>query len=431
MRNVIQFIQRWFKSSSRLVPTRLDASQFGIRVEDFDPAACKIIRVLTKAGFEAYIVGGAIRDLLCGVQPKDFDCVTDARPEQIKALFHRSQIIGRRFRLVHVRMKDQVIEVSTFRAHLKKKTRRAQTEDAPYGNLSTDAVRRDFTFNALYYDLITNEIIDPVGAIADIQAKRCQVIGQPLVRFEEDPVRMVRAIRLCAKLGFNMDQTTQSAIRAKRVRLLDGSKERLFLEVMKLFYTGHGRTALTMLQQQRMFFTLFPTLEPVLRDADPSAWVMLEQRLYNTDKRFHRDESLSASFLFATIYWPLFSSVRVQQHNDREGQRQAIAQIFDGSNLSMALAKKNIESIEAIWLLQGQMESMAHNRILSILGHGRFRAAYDFLVLRARFDPQLSGRAIWWDRVQHAAPGDRQKMIASLARRRTKQSRSKPSKSRS
>jgi len=271
------------------------------------PAAIKTCEGLQKAGFKAYLVGGAVRDLLLGYKPKDFDVATNATPEEVYKIFRRSRIIGKRFRLVHVMWGSETIEVSTFRGHHQSQGD-AQTSDSGriirdnvFGTMEEDAVRRDFTANALYYDPATQHVLDYHQGVADLKSKLLRMIGDPTTRYQEDPVRMLRAVRLSAKLGLKIETKTEAPIRDLADLLQDVPPSRLFDEMLKLFLSGHAVESINALRAQHLHHGLLPLLDVVLEQPLGERFVMLA--LKNTDERILGGKSSNPSFLFATLLW--------------------------------------------------------------------------------------------------------------------------------
>ena len=399
----------------------LHAKHYGIRRDHIHSAALKVCDRLQSAGYEAYVVGGAVRDLLLGKFPKDFDVATSATPEQVRHIFHRSRIIGRRFRIVHVPFYDkhgeEVIEVTTFRG-----SSDAPTDDTGriirdnvYGTLEEDALRRDFTINALYYDPNSEEILDFHHGIEDIETKRLSMIGDPELRYREDPVRMLRAIRLSAKLGLTIAPNTQTPIKHLAKLLGNIPSARLFDEMMKLLLSGRAWDCLMALRAEGLHLELFPALDIVL--ARPQAHQFLKLALDNTDQRLAEDKPVSAGFLFAALLWHEVEADWLTRKANGQVPIPALVEAMNGieSTVAKRLAIPNRygAAMKEIWLMQPRFEQRAGNRPARLLEQQRFRAAYDFLLLRAECGLVDKELAQWWHEFQY---GDEQSRSALIAR---------------
>lgn len=391
-----------------------------LRRDGIAPAALQVTTRLQDAGFKALVVGGAVRDLLLGITPKDFDIATDAHPEQIKRLFRRAFIIGRRFRLVHVHVGGETLEVSTFRA--------AQTgEDATdehgrllsdnvYGTQAEDAIRRDFTINALYFDPATEEIWDFVGGLADIRARRLKLIGTPTTRFREDPVRMLRAVRLAAKLGLTIDAKTAAPIAKLAPLMQNVPPARLFDEMQKLLLSGHAVETLRSLRAHGLSHGLLPLLDVILEQ--PLGQRFIEIALADTDSRVRDERPVSPAFLFATLLW---HEVLASWTSARERGEKPIPALFDAMDAvldrqakQLAIPRRFEATIKEIWSLQPRFEQRSGQRPFRLIEHPRYRAAWDFLDLRCRsgeLDGELAGLSAWWDRFADAGQDARIEML--------------------
>lgn len=384
-------------------------------------SALKVLRRLQGAGFEAYLVGGGVRDLLLGMTPKDFDVATDARPEQVRELFRNSRIIGRRFKIVHVRFGREIIEVSTFRAAHDADTERGEggrvLRDNTYGSIDSDARRRDFTVNALYYTPEDFSIVDFVGGMADLAARRLRIIGDPEQRYREDPVRMLRALRLAAKLDFEIDPDTEEPIRRLAELLHDIPAARLFDELVKLFLTGHAEKSWHALLDSPL---LVPLLPVVAESLDTQAQQLIEAAMRNTDRRIAEDRPVTAGFLVAALLWP---AVRQGSETLCDAGLTRGEAIFDAGGDVLAaqharttIPRRHSQFARETWSLQPRLERrrVPHRT----LEQGRFRAAYDLLELRAAAGEVEQGLVAWWDEYQHADPEQREAMAGKLPRRR-------------
>jgi len=401
--------------------------------------AIKTTEGLQKAGFEAFIVGGAVRDLLLKKRPKDFDIATDASPEEVNRVFRRSRIIGRRFRLVHVMFGDETLEVSTFRgSHLADSEQNdAKVADSGrilrdnvFGNQEEDAIRRDFTANALYYDPATEEILDFHNGVADIQSGILRMIGDPVTRYREDPVRMLRAIRLSAKLGLKIDKATEKPIPELAEILQDVPASRLFDEMLKLFLSGHALESVSALRQHGLHHGLLPMLDVVLEQPMGERFVKLA--LKNTDARVLAEKPVSPSFLFATLLW--HEVLAAWNKYQKQGERPipalhiAMNEVADIQAEKLAIHKRYSTTMKEIWGLQPRFEQRSGKRPYSLLENPRYRAAYDFLLLRCESGELPEELGQWWTDFANADPEKRLAMLQPNTdpQKRRRRSRRKP-----
>jgi len=417
--------------SSSISPTILTPGQHPVIEQNISSAAVKVLRKLSDAGFEAYLVGGCIRDSLVGLQPKDFDIATDATPEELVDLFQRAQIIGRRFRIVHIRYGREVVEVTTFRGHHSSKNSKQSKHtqkhceksgmllrDNVYGTIEEDAIRRDFTVNALYYNLINDNIYDYVESMTDIESRQINIIGDPEQRYREDPVRMLRAIRLAAKLDFKIEEQTASAIGPLKQLLKDIPPARLFDESLKLFMHGYAKKTFLTLQSYDLFGVLFPGTSKVL-EKHPEYQHFLEQAFINTDERIRSDKRVTPAYLFAALLWPVFNE-RIKQLQAE--QQCAPYQVFYPAAESVieqcvsriSLPRRFSTPLKEIWQLQYRLERRHGNYAEKAFQHKRFRAAYDFVLLRESTGEDLSGLGQWWTDYQEADETQRKALVQSL-----------------
>lgn len=375
--------------------------------------ALKVLYKLSKEGFNAYLVGGGVRDLLLGREPKDFDVVTNANPDQIRQLFNNCRLIGRRFRLAHVYFKNEIIEVATFRATSDSSldNRFHNTEgmiirDNVYGTIEEDVWRRDFTVNALYYNIANFSIVDYVNGMADLKAGVIRIIGDPNQRFREDPVRILRAIRFAAKLGFKIHPDTEIVLTQLAQLLTYVSKARLFDEVTKLFFQGYACQTFALLRHYQMFSLLFPLTEASLCDPQYHQMtdILVLATLKNTDLRFQQDKPLTLAFLLAAFLWfPMLQSAETYK---KEGFAQHIAfenamnDVISAQQQCFNLPKHSSQMIIEIWSLQTKLLSAKGKNAIHFLHHRRFRAAYDFLLLRTQIEPELKKVAKMWTTLQ-------------------------------
>jgi len=380
----------------------------GVSRKQMSPNALRVLYRLREGGFGAYLVGGAVRDLLIGGQPKDFDVATDATPEQVKALFRNCRLIGRRFRLAHVVYGREIIEVATFRANGGDDDGDRQTDDGGrllrdniYGSIEDDAVRRDFTANALYYAIEDFSVRDYVGGYADVQARLLRLIGEPEARYREDPVRMLRAARLAAKLGFTIEPGTAEPIARLAPLLADAAPARLFEETLKLFLSGHAVASFEHLEAHGLLPALLPeTAKALASNSSGALRRMLVQGLRNTDARVANDEPVSPAFLYAVLLWPAYcralAQLQAQGVHAAEAQRRAADRVTMHQVARTALPRRFSLPMQEIWLLQPRFSLRQRKRVFRLLAHPRFRAAVDFLELRlAASDSHAEDVAFW------------------------------------
>lgn len=393
--------------------TLLTRDQHPISRKQISPNALKVLYKLRDAGYHGYLVGGGVRDLLLGKTPKDFDIATNASPEELKQLFRNSRIIGRRFKIVHLRFGREIIEATTFRAphdannQISDNTPRKRIQgdsahsaagmilrDNVYGNIDEDALRRDFTINALYYTIDNFVVLDFCTGIEDINAKLIRIIGNPEDRYKEDPVRMLRALRFCAKLDFTMEENTSKPIN-KLAHLLESiSSARLFDETIKLLTGGHAVKTFALLRQYEPGKYLFaPTLEALgsieNEDKDKPANKLVNLALRNTDIRLAEGKSVTPAFLFAALLWPVLQ-IRLSANQDPDiNQHQhfqnAVSIVLSEQIQYTAVPKRFTSATKEIWELQLRLERRNRRSIEGAIAHPRFRAAYDFPTTTRRF----------------------------------------------
>lgn len=393
--------------------------------------ALKVINRLNSQGHEAYLVGGCIRDIYLDLRPKDFDVATSASPEEVRGLFRNSRLIGRRFKLVHVLFGREMIEVATFRAghkqhHGQEKSRHSKSgrilRDNVYGTMEDDAMRRDFTINALYYDGRNFSVIDFCNGIDDIRTGTLRLIGDPLTRYHEDPVRMLRAIRFADKLNFSMAPGTEQPIRELGHLLHDIPPARLFDEVLKLLQSGHGVRTFELLREYQLFRSLFPATELCLQeqDKDKHACNLIIESLKSTDRRIRQNQPVTPAFLFAALLWAPMRQL-VKKLMTHQGVppvpafQQASMTVITNQCNHTAIPRRFSMIARDIWDLQIRLERRQPKLIESILEHPKFRAAYDFLVLREQSGENLSAAAQWWTEIQELDKHGRYSMIKLLS----------------
>lgn len=386
----------------------------GVSRKQMSRNALRVLYHLRESGFAAYLVGGAVRDLLVGRTPKDFDVATDATPEQVKSIFRNCRLIGRRFRLAHIVFGREIIEVATFRANGGDDDEGPGREvlesgrlvrDNVYGSIEEDAIRRDFTANALYYSIADFSVHDFVGGFADVQARTLRLIGDPEARYREDPVRMLRAARLAAKLDFTVEAATAEPIPKLASLLQESSPARLFEETMKLFLAGHGMASFEHLERFGLLPVLLPeTTQALAANKSGALRRMLAQGLRNTDARVAAGEPVSPAFLFAVLLWPAYchalAQLQAQGVQAAEAQRRAADRVTLRQVARTALPRRFSLPMQEIWLLQPRFSLRQRKRVQRLLSHPRFRAAFDFFELRLAASNSHADDVVFWRQVQ-------------------------------
>jgi poly(A) polymerase len=434
-----KFLKRVFRkpASSRSVGNAsvIPFNLHGVAREQISYGALKVTDGLQASGYQAFVVGGAVRDLLLGRIPKDFDIATDATPEEVRSVFRRARIIGRRFRLVHVMFGEEVVEVSTFRRMIEAED--AQTDehgrllrDNEFGDQEQDAARRDFTANALFYDPSTREIYDYHGGYADTRNHLLRIIGDPLVRYREDPVRMLRAVRLSAKLGIKLDIATAAPI-AKMKSLLDHVPQaRLLDEVLKMLLSGHSVECIQHLRKMNLHHGLLPLLDVILEQPTGEKFIMLALR--NTDERISQDKTVSPAFLFAALLWHEVLAawnLRVQKGGRPVGSmHEAMEEVLGRQREQLAIPHRQDAVMKEIWLMQQRFDQRAGQRPFRLLEQPRFRAGFDFLLLRCASGEVNDELGLWWDEFQDASEERRTEMLQPESGAEKKRRRRKPRK---
>ena len=430
--------------SSKSQPIVIPRPAHNVSRADISPNAVKVLYRLRDAGHRACLVGGGVRDLLLGREPKDFDIATDARPEQVHALFRNCRLIGRRFRLAHVQFGQEIIEVATFRAcgeigdegdgPAVERTKDGRIlSDNVYGSIEDDAWRRDFTINALYYDIADFAVLDYVGGMADLEAGLIRLIGDPVERYHEDPVRMLRAVRFAAKLGFRFDPATEAPLQRLGHLLEQIPPARLFDEILKLFMGGSAIQTFELLRHYRLFGWLFPATERCLnRQQHHYPKTLLVRALANTDQRLAEGKPVHPAFLFAALLWEPFRE-RLQ-HLEAEGldvhetQQAAAEAVVQAQIRHASLPRRYSLPMREIWEMQQRLTCITGKRPLRLLTHPRFRAAYDFLLLRGEADESARELADWWTRLLAQDESGRNRMTqpATSAKKNKPRRRRKP-----
>ena len=431
------------KPRSNHEPTVVPASVHGINPALISKNAVRVTDTLQQAGFRAFIVGGAVRDLLLGIAPKDFDVATDATPTEVQRLFRRARLIGRRFQIVHVQFGQELIEVSTFRAlvdappeaaaaepprRLKRDEldRRTHAVDASgrvlrdnvWGEQHEDAARRDFTINAMYYDPSTQTVLDYHDGMADVRARLLRMIGDPATRFREDPVRMLRVVRFAAKLGFEIEPHTREPINALADLINNVPAARLFDEMLKLLLSGHALACLQRLRKEGLHHGLLPLLDVVLEQPQGEKFITLA--LNNTDARVRAGKPVSPGFLFATLLWHDMRQ-RFEQYT-AEGEipvpalHRAMDDVLDMQTEKLAIHKRFSADMREIWGLQSRLEKRSGRTPLKLVEHQRFRAGYDFLLLRCESGELDPGIGAWWAAFLDGTPAEREALLSQGGR---------------
>lgn len=389
--------------------------------------ALKVLYRLNNADFEAYLVGGGVRDILLGLSPKDFDIATNATPEQISKQFRNCRLIGRRFRLAHILFGKEIIEVATFRAghqnssshHGKLSEQGMLVRDNVYGSLEEDAFRRDFTINALYYSAKDFSVIDHVGGLADLQARQLRLIGKPEDRYREDPVRILRAIRLASKLDLAIETETLAPISTLSELLEHVSPARLWDESSKLFLAGHAQKTWHSLVKHNVAHHLFPqTCHQLKQDKQGEFEHFVDAALASTDKRIAHNQPVTPAFLFAVFLWQpvqsLTQNLIAKGMVPYEASQKAAARVIDNQRQIIAIPKRFSIVAREIWALQFRLTNRRKRNVDSLIQNPRFRAAYDFLCLRAGKDAELKSLANWWTDFQEASPEARHELLKNV-----------------
>ena len=383
------------------------SNQYSLNNKSIPSYVLEVIRKLQQYDFQAYMVGGCIRDLLLNIQPKDFDIATNAHPDQVTAIFKNSRIIGRRFKIVHVRIDRQIIEVSTFRKKPTEvnKLRNGVVQDNAFGTIEEDAQRRDFTMNAIFYDPINNHLFDPFNGKKDIENGKINFIGNPEQRINEDPVRLLRAIRFHAKLEFNLGLSLGDI--KKFIPLLDNIPySRIFDEMMKFFLTGHAKKSIFVLKEYQLLDLFFPFLSNHSLDKNS----LLIHGMNNTDSRVKADKTVNPGFLMAVILWDAFNH-SLKNNDSKLTLDTKIKHFFNKTDSNIFIHNRFIKYISEIWRLQPRFTKLKTRSVYRLSNHPRFRAAYDFLLLRCSSDQEEKRYGEWWTKWQEASEASRKKLL--------------------
>ena len=382
-----------------MTPDIYNDKRFGINQESISKNALNIISKLHKSGFEAYIVGGGIRDMIKGLRPKVFDIVTNCEPEEIRKIFRNSRIIGRRFKLVHIAFADEIIEATTFRAGGTSTTESIEinekgriVRDNNWGTQEEDVLRRDLTINSIYYDPFSHEVIDYTKGIKDLKDKKIKFIGNSAERIVEDPVRILRALRFAAKLNFSIDQEIVEGIQDHKNLLIEMPPARLYEEVIKLFMTGHAEQSFIQLKAYGVFDVLFPNFVDDHGEFDR----FYIEAFRETDKRFKLNKKLNVGFIFAVLLWPkIFHDSNISTQINFKKFYRSIAEVVRKQQMITSIPKKYSSFIKDVWMNQVRFNRIGKKSI-NFTTSLRFRAAYDFLLLRSINEQNLDTSINWW-----------------------------------
>ena len=413
-------LKAFFKKFKKTKKSNFEIDFKKIDISLISVHAIKTIEVLEDNGFEAYLVGGAVRDLLFGIKPKDFDVVTNATPDQIHHLFRRSRMIGRRFKLVHVIYGREVIEVSTYRSQQKEIPQPDGSmirDDNHYGTIEEDAMRRDFTINAMFYSPTNHKLVDFHEGLEDLKHGIIRMIGDPEKRYQEDPIRILRAFRVCAKLNMTLHNPSRSPIKKIIPLLHDIPHSRLFDEVIKFFLTGHALNSYKVMQDESIYSQFF--LSPTFKSEEINLFI--SNGLKNTDLRINQDKSCNPSFLFSFLLWHqvyvLWDQYKAEIKHSIAGLNQAIDEVIEKQIKLFPIHKRFTITMKEIWRLQPRFENQSPKKIYRLLLHPRFRAAYDFMLLRCQSNQLDQSIGIWWTNFIDADNHEKSLMVKQLTRK--------------
>jgi poly(A) polymerase len=425
---LIKFFKKLLKKPHPVSPELLEQysvprNLHHVSKTDINPNALQVINQLKHHGYQAYLVGGSVRDLLLRKAPKDFDVATNATPQQIRRLFRNARIIGRRFKLVHITFYRDIIEVSTFRSN--EPDEQMLTNDSGmvirdnvYGTLEQDSWRRDFTINSLYYNISDGSIVDYTGGFKDIQGKMIHVIGDPSIRYQEDPVRMLRAIRFAAKLHFNIAENSSKPIMDLGHLIQQVSNARLFDEVTKLWQCQEAKKVHELLTHYDIFKYLFPYTYDAMQQ-DEHIQKFIENALENTDARMKEQKPTTPAFLFAVLLWYPMKNLAIQLQEEQgihplEALEHAMGRILNQQCKIISIPRRFTQIIREIWLLQFRFNKRVGLKPMQLMSHARFRAAYDFLLLRAIAGDESVELAEWWTKFQDCDDQAREEMVSTI-----------------
>ena len=410
-----RFIRRVLRLDSANQPEICPFKRHGIKAESLSRGARQVCQTLQAKGYQAYVVGGAVRDLLLGVTPKDFDVATDANPEEVHRLFRRSRLIGRRFKIVHVMFGEETVEVSTFRAGTggESDEHGRVLRDNVFGNREQDAARRDFTCNAMYFNPADLTVLDYHRGFKDVSTKTVRIIGDASLRYREDPVRMLRAVRFAAKLGFHIHAQTSAPIRELAPLLENVPAARMFDEMQKLLLSGHAVACIKRLRHEGLHHGVLPMLDVILEQPMGERFVMLA--LAQTDDRVREGKPVSPAFLFASLLWHEvladWNAATARGERPIPALHDAMQNVLDQQTDKLAIPRRFTAMMKEIWVLQPRFEQRSGRRPYALLEQERFRAAYDFLELRAQSGEIDKELADWWTEFQEVAPERRDQLL--------------------
>ncbi|MCC7546255.1 MAG: polynucleotide adenylyltransferase PcnB [Burkholderiales bacterium] len=432
-----RLLQRVFsgRTGKNKDPLIIPFQRHGVAAERISPCAGKVVAGLQEAGYSAFVVGGAVRDLLVDLEPKDYDVATSATPEQVKAVFRRSRIIGRRFRLVHVMCGQDTVEVSTFRGSVNGEGGGQMHDehgrilrDNVFGTQAEDALRRDFTINALFYDPRSQEILDYCGGFDDLRKRVIRMIGVPDQRYREDPVRMLRAVRLAAKVGGHVEPRTREPIRELAPLLQNVPPARLFEEMLKLLLSGHATECLLQLRNEGLHHGVLPMLDVILEQPMGERFVMLA--LNKTDERVREGKGVSPAFLFAALLW--HEVLAAWRSREAGGMRpvpalhEAMDEVVSAQVEKLAIPRRFTSDMKELWELQPRLLNRSGKRPYRLLEHPRLRAGYDFLLLRCESGEVESEIAQWWDDFMRGSEDQRASLLLPDSGPKRRRRRRKP-----
>lgn len=411
--------------------TVLPRPQHNLSRRQISGSALKVLYRLDKAGFRACLVGGGVRDVLLGKQPKDFDIATDATPDQVRELFKNCRLIGRRFRLAHIRFGREVIEVATFRQHAPDSAKTKLNDegrilrDNTFGSIEEDALRRDFTINALYYDIHDFSVLDYAQGMDDLNSATLKLIGDADTRYKEDPVRMLRAIRFACKLNFTIEHQAEQAIFENGHLLRDIPAARLYDEILKIFHSGFAIQAYQMLRHFRLFQYLFPSLDEYLKSKPSESMLdFIEQALVNTDIRVQQNKPVSPAFIFASLLWPLVHQRAIQLQSEKISTIPALqnagSDIFAWQTKTITVPRRFSQIAKNIWTMQPRFTNTRGKQPSRLLNHPNFRAGYDFFCIQSMVGLSSHQLCQWWTEFQLEHPAPQQKTIKKPATRSRK-----------
>ncbi|RJG03816.1 polynucleotide adenylyltransferase PcnB [Noviherbaspirillum sedimenti] len=421
-----KFIRRILGVKNKVIdptqPVVFDVKEHGIDPKLVSPNAVRVTQTLQEAGFKAFLVGGAVRDLLLGVKPKDFDVATNATPDQVKRLFRRAFIIGRRFQIVHVMFGQELIEVTTFRGTTMESASKDEhgrvLRDNTFGEQHEDAVRRDFTINAMYYDPASQSVLDYHEGMVDIRSKTLRMIGVPEARFREDPVRMLRVVRFAAKLGFTIDPDTSAPMAVMAPLINNVPAARLYDEMLKLLMSGHALACLKQLRKEGLHHGLLPLLDVVLEQPMGKKFVTLA--LNNTDTRVRQGKPVSPGFLFAALLWhqvlEKWQAYQAAGEYPIPALHQAADDVLESQGEKLALQRKTTSDMRDLWAMQPRFERRIGKSPYKLLEHPRLRAGYDFLLLRCESGELDADLGQWWTDFMEADGSGRETLLQQKSR---------------